>query len=435
MAIRGSLTEASLPDVLQLLAMGKKTGCLGLTFRQNFGFIYFDNGMICHSSIVNRGLGTEDSVYSLFTWTHGSFNFEAGVQPDANVQRVSVDPQSLLLEGARRVDEWSLVEKKITSFDLVFALDRQQLLFSKLELTAEQQTLLPLLDGHRDVEALVQASHMSEFVVGKALYGLINAGFLVPLGKSRPTEVTVPEGKVTEHRNLGIAFYNAGMLDEATREFRRVAELRPADPTGPFYLGLIALREQDWSSAAHSFQTAAPRSPTKMAIFHNLAYAYEKMGQLEKARLAMAQALARGGQFDPCVQTGAAALALRAGDTQDADLALSTARDLWADKVPPAAWFHYSALAAVQADDWPRAMKILVEGTLHFPLSATLLNNLAVAHAASGDHAGALSAAERGLMSDNATPQLYRNFGDALQKLGREEEASAAYRRASAWNG
>jgi hypothetical protein len=27
MAIRGSLREASLPDVLQLLAMGKKTGC------------------------------------------------------------------------------------------------------------------------------------------------------------------------------------------------------------------------------------------------------------------------------------------------------------------------------------------------------------------------------------------------------------------------
>ena len=28
MAIKGSLKEASLPDVLQLLAMGKKTGCL-----------------------------------------------------------------------------------------------------------------------------------------------------------------------------------------------------------------------------------------------------------------------------------------------------------------------------------------------------------------------------------------------------------------------
>ena len=42
MAIRGSLKEASLPDVLQLLAMGKKSGCLSVTHRNNFGSIFFD---------------------------------------------------------------------------------------------------------------------------------------------------------------------------------------------------------------------------------------------------------------------------------------------------------------------------------------------------------------------------------------------------------
>src|SRR5688500_20307375 len=54
MAIKGSLKEASLPDVLQLLAMGKKTGCLSVTHRSNFGYIYFDNGRIAYASIVNR---------------------------------------------------------------------------------------------------------------------------------------------------------------------------------------------------------------------------------------------------------------------------------------------------------------------------------------------------------------------------------------------
>src|ERR671927_313597 len=54
MAIKGSLKEASLPDVLQLLAMGKKTGCLSVTHRSNFGYIYFDKGRICYASIVNR---------------------------------------------------------------------------------------------------------------------------------------------------------------------------------------------------------------------------------------------------------------------------------------------------------------------------------------------------------------------------------------------
>src|ERR1044071_1902282 len=54
MAIRGSLKEASLPDVLQLLSMGKKTGCLSVSHRNSFGYIYFDRGRICYASVVNR---------------------------------------------------------------------------------------------------------------------------------------------------------------------------------------------------------------------------------------------------------------------------------------------------------------------------------------------------------------------------------------------
>src|SRR5215212_636835 len=54
MAIKGSLREASLPDVLQLLSMGKKTGCLSVSHRNNFGYIYFDRGKISYASIVNR---------------------------------------------------------------------------------------------------------------------------------------------------------------------------------------------------------------------------------------------------------------------------------------------------------------------------------------------------------------------------------------------
>src|SRR5256712_10517767 len=54
MAIKGSLKEASLPDELQLLALGQKTGCLSIADRSNFGYIYFDKGRICYASIVNR---------------------------------------------------------------------------------------------------------------------------------------------------------------------------------------------------------------------------------------------------------------------------------------------------------------------------------------------------------------------------------------------
>ena len=205
MAIKGSLKEASLPDVLQLLSMGKKTGCLGLSLHDSFGSIYFDSGRICHAAIVNRPLDTENAVYTLFTWTSGTFNFEPGVEPEDGAERVSVDPQSLLLEGARRVDEWSLIEKKIPSFDVVFSIDRPRLLMNHDTLSPEQEALLPLIDGHRDIHGLIRDSTLGEFEVGKALYGLLNASFLLPVGRKRTTPTLPRNASPLERRELASA--------------------------------------------------------------------------------------------------------------------------------------------------------------------------------------------------------------------------------------
>ena len=54
MAIRGKLSEASLADVLQLLALGQKTGCLSIAREDSFGEIHFEQGRIVHAFVVNR---------------------------------------------------------------------------------------------------------------------------------------------------------------------------------------------------------------------------------------------------------------------------------------------------------------------------------------------------------------------------------------------
>ncbi|MDQ3388180.1 MAG: DUF4388 domain-containing protein, partial [Gemmatimonadota bacterium] len=238
MAIKGSLKEASLPDVLQLLAMGQKTGCLSVTDRANFGYIYFDRGRITYASIVNRrdrlgdllvknglivadelvgaieeqgrrpevrlgeiliGRGAitreqleqyiriqiEEAVYFLFTWSRGSFYFEAEQRPAEGAMLVSINPENLLLEGARRIDEWSLIEKKVSSLDLIFALDASHPI-DEVALVEEQRKILPLVDGKRTVQEIIDDSGLVEFDVGKALYGLIQAGFAHPVGRRRP---------------------------------------------------------------------------------------------------------------------------------------------------------------------------------------------------------------------------------------------------------
>ncbi len=430
MAIRGNLSEASLPDVLQLLAMGNKTGSLSLIVRAAQGNICFDNGRICHACVSGTALDTEDSVFLMFKWNDGSFSFEPGVRPPHGSKLVSVDPQGLLLEGARRVDEWSLIEKKLPTFDVVFALDRQQLLRNSIVLSDEQQRLLPLIDGARDVHELMKASKLGEFEIGKALFGLLSGAFVVPVGSSSESQV-VPESVITEHRNLGIAFYKARMYSDAAREFKRMAELRSSDASAAFYLGLIALRESRWTDAATAFQRAAVSAPRTVAVLINMAYAYERLGQFGKARLALEQVVARSGRPEPLAHLGLASLALQRSDLNAATAALERARVAWGGSVPPAAWFHYAGIEAVMRGDPGRAAELLAEGVSRYPGAAVLLNNLSVAHEACGNFEEANGALEQAVKTNCAMPQLYRNLGDSLGRQGRSEEAQAAYERAA----
>ncbi|HEY1953046.1 MAG TPA: DUF4388 domain-containing protein [Gemmatimonadaceae bacterium] len=427
MAIKGSLKEASLPDVLQLLSMGKKTGCLGLSFHDSFGSIYFDSGRICHAAIVNRPLDTENAVYTLFTWTSGTFNFEPNVEPEDGAERVSVDPQSLLLEGARRVDEWSLIEKKIPSFDVVFSIDRSRLMLNRDPLSPEQESLLPLIDGHRDINSLIRESALGEFEVGKALYGLLNASFLLPVGRKRTTPTLPRNASPIERRELASALYRAGMHDEAQREFRALVE-EAADPVASFHLGLIALREKEWTGAVNAFMTAAPNAPSKTSLLHNLALAYEQLGQLEKARLLIDRAISADGGAEPLIQLQAAVIAMRLGDLQTAKVRLSEARSLWAASAPPAVWFHYAAQVAVLTDDPDREMLLLAAATESHPESAVLLNNLAAAHLKRGDFNAAKEAAEKGIAVAPELPQLRRNLAAALEGIAHAERGTAGER-------
>jgi len=54
MGIKGSLKEASLPDVIQLLSMGQKTGILTVIEKGHFGSITFYKGKIVDSYLINR---------------------------------------------------------------------------------------------------------------------------------------------------------------------------------------------------------------------------------------------------------------------------------------------------------------------------------------------------------------------------------------------
>ena len=476
MAIRGNLSEASLADVLQLLALGQKNGCLSVAREGSFGTVQFDRGRIVHAAIVNRRdrLGdrlvrsgaitadvlaravasaspqndrelatallaqglvehdaltlqyraqVEEAVYHLFTWNTGTFTFEPDTDAVDQEPLLSISADSLLLEGARRVDEWTLIERKIPSLDLIFEADARRLAEGGITLSATQERLMPLLDGTHDVYMMVERSGIDEFEVGKAIFGLITAGYAQRVGRSAARRQPPPENRVAEHRNLGVAFYRTGLLDEAQREFRRVLALRDADGSARFHLGLVQLRRAEWAEAIETFQRAAQEPDAPAAVFHNLAYAFERLGLLEDAAAALADAARRSHTADPRVALSQAVIALRCGDVEAADERLAAARSEWGARQPSAAWYHTAGLSAALGGDAARAISLLEEGLTVHPHAAALHNNLAVVHERRGSYELAARTLEHALLEDANEPHLHKNLGDYLYRSQRYDEA------------
>jgi tetratricopeptide (TPR) repeat protein len=485
MAIRGSLKEASLADVIQLLFLGRRSGCLSVADRQRHGSIYFEDGWISYATIVNRrdrlgdmllssGIITraqldqalalqgtapsrrigdllldmglvspaelrrhvrtqiEEAVYFLFAWTSGTFVFEPDVRPEVTEQLHRINPESVLLEAARRVDEWSLIEARIPSFDLIFSVLPEQLESHQSAFTEAQRRLLPLVDGKRDVRELIDASGLSEFEAAQALFGLVSAGLAHKVGTSNSGATgRVIEARIEEHRNLGVAFYRSGMLEEARREFRRVAELRPSEGTAPFHLGLIAVRQGSWQEAADCFRQAIDRSGPRPALLLDLALALENLGQLDQAEAILAEAASRGGE-DPRIQTGWGVLALERGEPLVARQRLQRARELYGDDSPPAIWYWAAARSTAEAEDPETATALAREGVERYPADAVLRNTLSVLLEATGEVAEAEAQLTEAMSEDPAIPQIYKNLGDLCYRSGRYEEATGHYARAAA---
>ena len=485
MAIKGSLREASLPDVVQLLFLGRRTGCLSVAGDRNFGSIWFDEGWITFASMVTRndrigerlvaagritaaqleaaiaaqaaipgrrlgemlvhlGLITqrelegelrrqvEETIYTLFTWTSGTFSFEAGARPEMPDATLRLNPEGLLLEGARRVDEWSVIAKKITTLDAVYALEGSASTAGggDAELVESERRVAPLIDGVNTVRDVVDTTGLSEFEVCRVLFGLLSAGRLRRVSTAPPPAPRQDLSRVDEHRNLGVAFYRTGMLTEAEREFRRVDELRSGDAMAPFHLGLIALRQARWVEAVEHLERAAKLDGTRVAIVHNLALAYEAAGRVDAADAALA-AVIRPNPHDPRLWTAWGLLALRQGDAARALERFARARHLLGAALPPAHWFWGCGWAQGLSEAWPDALTTLREGVAAYPEHPVLRTTLGVLLEGTGEIGEAEAHLRHALGEDPTIPQISKNLGDLLYRAGRWDEAEEAYERAT----
>lgn len=268
MALRGDLASVDLAQVFQMLALNKKVGLLSIHSAKLWKVLYFDQrGVSVHHNVhavldrviaafVRTGRLSEDAVdevrdhavrmgqslsdsllaggyleeaeleeqyrfeleeeiYDLFFCNEAKFEFHENTEKLAG-RDGTVDPRffyncdSIIMEAARRIDEWAYITERIpsTSEILVATAD----MITAEEFGNDGPAIFELLDGRRNVARIVEMTGLTTFLVCKTLSTLLDAQAIAPVAHE-------------ELIALGDECMNEGRLPDAISLYERAIDL------------------------------------------------------------------------------------------------------------------------------------------------------------------------------------------------------------------
>jgi tetratricopeptide (TPR) repeat protein len=335
MAIEGPLAELSIQDVLQLLELAHKTGVLTVRSERlndeaivhlSRGAIVFavrrrstrrlgqlliragkltqrelDRALELQRSDPTRRLAEillemgsvgeeelerqlrfqmEETIYEVMPWDEGYFKFEERGEIGDQRLLARVRVESLLMEGARRIDEWTRLETKVPSPEAVPALaanaDREM---TPLELRSDEWEVLAEIDGERDVRQIAADLGRSAFDVAKIVYGLVSTGVL---------EVTERITRIPELELKGAvgdveALLGGGRVDEAQKLAAQLETSFPERADLAVLSGRTLVAQNRMRAATESFSRAVGLDPMSLDAHYLLGFAAIRTGELERA--------------------------------------------------------------------------------------------------------------------------------------------------------
>jgi hypothetical protein len=226
MAIQGTLKTMNLTDLLQFLAAGRKSGTLKFDHDKVTKQIYFKNGSIVGSKsndpreylgqlllhygkvdeiqlkiaremqrtsgaklgevLVQQGFLTEaevlevlkirtlDTIYDLFTWTDGEFEFYDEDPLPEDLLLIEVEPTNVIMEGIYRIDELARYRTLVPSDRSILELAAGWT--SSLKLGKEFRQVLFFVEKRMSVAEICYHMHASAFHVYGQLYTLVSEG-------------------------------------------------------------------------------------------------------------------------------------------------------------------------------------------------------------------------------------------------------------------
>jgi len=307
-ALEGPLKEFHIQDVFQLLDLGRKSGVLRVTseLRQTAGTVSFERGgvvaatlgrdpqpigarlvrqgrisgdelgralalqhsgdsrrlgdiLVSSGAIARRELDRqlkaqiEEAIFELLGWSEGYFRFEDGAPCEGVVEApVRIPTEGLLMEAARRSDEWSRIEAKVPHLRVVPRLPPADAAAGdRLDLTPLEWEVLAAVDGVRDLHVLAAELGRSEFDVARTAYTLSAAGVIVLDGGGSPGKDNGGPQVLLEPARQALA---QGEYEKAANVLQEVLRSDPLMPEARRLFGVCQAALGRFRSAAETWK-------------------------------------------------------------------------------------------------------------------------------------------------------------------------------------
>ncbi|MDP9192380.1 MAG: DUF4388 domain-containing protein [Acidobacteriota bacterium] len=227
MGLSGNLQTMLPGDLLQWLSLGQKTGTLVITNKRVEKKIFFRRGRVISSAsndpreylgqfLMSHGyltepelkkamevqqqsrillgkilvmieviseadlqrfmrLKAEEEIYDIFLWNDGDFYFVDDELPQMEMIALQVDVTGIIMEGTRRVDEWTRIRETIPD-ETVIPVPLKEIDDSELE--EVEEPIVRAIDGKRTIAEIVLESRSSAFTVSSTVSALVRHGFV-----------------------------------------------------------------------------------------------------------------------------------------------------------------------------------------------------------------------------------------------------------------
>jgi len=213
MALKGNLRDFSTTQLLNLINLARKTGTLTIQGSNGAAHLSFREGKLIYAHmgettshlanvlqssgklsdeqarviqthaagksdkqlghlLITAGYVTQndiiqsvrqyilDTVYKLFTWVEGLFQFDANKLPSREHITIPIDLESVIMEGSRRLKEWEILQEELPDLDISLKFtERPDTRLRNVNLTVEEWKVISLIDPNNSMRKIAQANN------------------------------------------------------------------------------------------------------------------------------------------------------------------------------------------------------------------------------------------------------------------------------------